>query len=267
MRILCPIDFSTNAVHALHWTVNVLDTLGGGTLEIVHCIIRRSRAGMFIRLDDLIEKEAIKDLDELSRQVVFMSDRIEVLSNVIFHEPKTYISTYAKNHNFDLIVTGTKGLSAIKEMTVGSVTEWAINNSEIPVIAVPEEAPIGQIKKIVFGFKENIDTSLKNIQLLKKLLLDAGASLDLVHVSDQAMQFDEGYLPDPALQGVDFKHTSISCMNGVAKCLSDYCFERKANILCLIHKRQNWLERMFQSSVTKRELFDLHLPLLVFPQD
>ena len=53
-----------------------------------------------------------------------------------FGDPGTKITKFAKALNFDIIVIGTRGMSSIKETFFGSVSNYVIHKSSIPVVIV-----------------------------------------------------------------------------------------------------------------------------------
>ena len=53
-----------------------------------------------------------------------------------FGDPGLNITKFAKSLNFDLIVIGTRGLSSIKEKFLGSVSNYVLHKSSIPVLIV-----------------------------------------------------------------------------------------------------------------------------------
>lgn len=55
---------------------------------------------------------------------------------VDFGDPGLKITKFAKSLNFDLIVIGTRGLSSIKEKFLGSVSNYVLHKSSVPVLIV-----------------------------------------------------------------------------------------------------------------------------------
>ncbi len=53
-----------------------------------------------------------------------------------FGDPGTKITKFAKALNFDIIVIGARGMSRIKETFFGSVSNYVIHKSSIPVVIV-----------------------------------------------------------------------------------------------------------------------------------
>lgn len=53
-----------------------------------------------------------------------------------FGDPGTKITKFAESLNFDIIVIGTRGMSIIKEKFLGSVSNYVLHKSSIPVMII-----------------------------------------------------------------------------------------------------------------------------------
>ncbi|OXM87890.1 universal stress protein [Paenibacillus rigui] len=51
-------------------------------------------------------------------------------------DPSHTVLQYAENHQFDLIVMGSRGLGAIRELFLGSVSHNIVQQSKIPVLVI-----------------------------------------------------------------------------------------------------------------------------------
>ncbi|MBK7854729.1 MAG: universal stress protein [Bacteroidetes bacterium] len=61
------------------------------------------------------------------------------------------IPAYANNIKADLIIMGTHGASGVSEFLIGSNAASVMENSLVPVLAIPEKAKIKELKKIAFA--------------------------------------------------------------------------------------------------------------------
>ena len=53
-----------------------------------------------------------------------------------FGDPGSKITTFANSLNFDIIIIGTRGMSDIKELFLGSVSNYVLHKSSIPVMII-----------------------------------------------------------------------------------------------------------------------------------
>src|SRR5690606_22914508 len=82
----------------------------------------------------------------------------------------------------DIVVVGTKGASGIKEMTIGSNTANLINKQTCPIIAVPQNAIISDLKEIGFASDCSIANYGKELDLLKDIAKANASRISVVHV-------------------------------------------------------------------------------------
>lgn len=84
--------------------------------------------------------DARDDADQAVNNIKSMAAEkgIAVRPNVIEDEhPLQTIRDFIDEHDFDLIVMGTRGRSEFQEYFLGSTTERVIRTSSVPVLAVP----------------------------------------------------------------------------------------------------------------------------------
>jgi nucleotide-binding universal stress UspA family protein len=140
-KILLPTDFSDVAEKALEFAKKMIDV---GTQEVVilHVIKKNS-------LEVIAQYSSIRDLSEVEKEVEGDArkriSRIEkelkqcgfnVTVRIETGFPYSEILRAETEEDVSAIVIGSHGLSNIKEMLLGSVSESVIRNSTKPVIVV-----------------------------------------------------------------------------------------------------------------------------------
>ena len=267
MRVLCPIDFSEASVNACKWIANFLDRIGGGELHICHFVHFDRRAGMFISLHDLLVETATQDLLVLIKSIKLDHPSLEISFKVYISNPKEGIKRVAKKWNCDLICTGTTGLNAIKDLTIGSVSQYTIEHSEMPVIVVPHRMKDFKIDKIALSVDDSQVKSMKSLYFLNDLILRTGASFELVHVgeeNDDPIEYDPSI--DLAFNNVNFEYVRLINYNSVPETLHLYSDNSDVDLLVIVHHKRNWLQRLLHRSTSHDALFRLEIPLLVLAE-
>lgn len=262
MNVLCPTDFSRTSVDAIHYVAQFLTYLNNGRMEILHCINVRSRAGMFIRMDDILSDHAKKDMDLLLQDLHTTYPGLQIDPKVVLEEPKSFIPTYLRNHEFDFVFVGTKGLTSLKDMTVGSVTEILFRKSMTPVLAIPEGYQFTNIDRVVLGIDEDVSNQDMIFSVLEKLLVESNAELHVIYVDRHDQHADD----KPVIQQTSdyrIQFREINAEEEISVVLNDYANKIEADMLCLVHKSRSWLGNFFHKSFVKTELFNLRIPILV----
>ncbi|HEY8946909.1 MAG TPA: universal stress protein [Polyangiaceae bacterium] len=137
-RILVATDFESSAERALDVAVR-LASEGNAELTVLHVyampVVLPSADGVTV-VDALPEVRAIgqQRLDELVARTRARYAR--VTSSLRAGDPKTEILEVAKNSKADLLVLGTEGRRGLARMFLGSVAEYVVRNSTVPVLTI-----------------------------------------------------------------------------------------------------------------------------------
>ncbi len=140
-NVLVPTDGSDCANQALAIGVDVADA-EGAALHLLSAIAIPV-LGVDVWTDrqmDLLEESATELLDEAAK---FADDAgIESTSKTVEYGPSIHkvILTYIEEHDIDLVVVGTHGRTGFDRYVLGSVTDYLVRTSPIPVLTV--RAPV-----------------------------------------------------------------------------------------------------------------------------
>jgi nucleotide-binding universal stress UspA family protein len=137
MKILVPVDGSDQARQAAQWASRrAAESDGTVTLLHVHAIPATEAMGMA-----KLSREQISAIEERHATPSFEGARevmdIEPADTMIaMGDPGAEIVGIAKKHGFEHIVMGSRGLSPLRELLLGSVSEHVIRKSHCPVTIV-----------------------------------------------------------------------------------------------------------------------------------
>ncbi len=135
-KILCPVDFSETSMNALK-SAKELKDIFSAEFEVMHVVpthFIKERAAVGKDTDRITEELFNEARNELQR---FLSDAgIEKSGIVEEGEPFKKIASFSAENNIELIVIGARGLSFIKEMLIGSVTDAVLKSSPCPVLLI-----------------------------------------------------------------------------------------------------------------------------------
>ncbi len=266
MKILCALDFSNCSVNAAHWAAAYLQSKGKGNLSLIHCINLRSRSQMFLKIDDYLEDRAKLDLDLLIKELKDQYPKVNFKAMIYIADPKSLIVQLSVKKSYDLVVLGTKGLTSLKEVTVGSVSAYLIQKLDRPVFVIPEKVKYKPINNIVLGVNNDFTHLAEETQPLKELFDPKEFVLHLVHVKRKHDIMDQYDLhPSSPLHGIQYDYKSLKPDRSISRTLQKYCEENKADTLVMIHTKRNWLKKLFKKSTSRLGLFNIELPFLILP--
>jgi nucleotide-binding universal stress UspA family protein len=138
-RILVPTDFSRPSSHAVSHAI-VLARVYGARLELLHSYGIPARA--MSQYDGALPSDVIETLrDAAARKLLktfekVKSEGVDVDMRVTDTPPAEAISGWATRLSVQLIVMGTRGLSGLKHVVLGSVAERTVRLAPCPVMTV-----------------------------------------------------------------------------------------------------------------------------------
>jgi len=264
MKILCPVDFSKASINAFKYALKLGDFLGATLVEVTHC--HYSTPGRKVG-SPVSEVGALQDkLSELvqSHEGQFSG---KIGSSFFKGDPLDVLSPYLKAMGHDLVVVGTRGLTQVRDMTIGSFTEELIFSLETPILVVPNTFQFSGLNQIVFAIDGQPISSSNTVQMLVGLAGKTEANLHVVHVvQDQNTAGDKLKGIDKYLDQITYDFRSVPAQGSVTKTLDIFCDEQEADLLSMVHRDRGWMINIFHKSTVKEELFHLKTPLLVLPE-
>jgi universal stress protein A len=145
-KILCPIDFSQHANRVVEWATHLAEEHGAEVLLLhaYHLPVEfQQLEGAYLPADfwDSVKEEAERALATYGDRL--RSAKIGVQEIVREGYPASVIEDEALQQKVDLIVIGSRGLSGLKHLLLGSIAERVVQKSHCPVLTVnhPEDEP------------------------------------------------------------------------------------------------------------------------------
>jgi nucleotide-binding universal stress UspA family protein len=143
-KILVPVDFSDHSAKALEAAIGLAKQFGGATIQLLHCypinVGGVSPYGIVIpeSFDRECREAASRQLDQWADKV--RSEGVPVECTVTSRFPSEAIAMLAEDLSADLIVMGTRGLTGVKHVLLGSVAERTLRVAPCPVLTVKDGA-------------------------------------------------------------------------------------------------------------------------------
>jgi nucleotide-binding universal stress UspA family protein len=144
--ILVPVDFSSCSRQGLQYAIGFANEFAARMI-LLHAIylgyIYSSEGTAIYDIPGLHEaarKNAERQMRKLVRTVNFGSAKFETM----FTEgsPVSDICAFAKDHDTDLIITSTHGLTGLQRVLIGSVAEKVVRHAPCSVLVVPSHPKI-----------------------------------------------------------------------------------------------------------------------------
>jgi nucleotide-binding universal stress UspA family protein len=266
-HILVPFDFSHNSRNALSYAAK-LAKLAKADVTVLHAYDRAAvLEGM---TTEGTEAGMQKELHHL--QSHFGLPESVVFAKTIEGELVDVVSEFLSTNNVDLIVMGTRGASGLQEILVGSRTVELLQEIEVPLLIVPEQASSKAISKILLcsDLKEVEDDN--NLDLVKELALLFNAKVRIAHVHQHGeVSTYENQLERARELSVFRPEVDVAYLQIKGKTILDgirYYLQHKGDIdlLVMINRKHSFINSLFQVNHTHKMAYHTHLPLLVLPE-
>jgi nucleotide-binding universal stress UspA family protein len=184
--ILCPVDFSPLSADALRLAARIgqscsrsLIALHAQRFEVPPYLTESQTQQIETEL-----RSSLQNAREALRQ--FASEAVEGDAPEVRIEqsdPREAILRVAESSGSGLIVMGTHGRAGFQRLTLGSVAEYVVHTSKIPVLTIRSGNSTQPISKIVCAVNDS-ETSRKALQYAARLAQCWRAHLTVVHVRD-----------------------------------------------------------------------------------
>jgi nucleotide-binding universal stress UspA family protein len=139
--ILVPVDFSDCSREGLRYAIGFANEFGARIilLHATYLGYIYSSEGTAIYDIPALQKAARKNAQRQMRQLVRAVNFEGVKFETAFTDgsPVSDICSFAKEHDVDLIITSTHGLTGLKHALIGSVAEQVVRRASCSVLVVP----------------------------------------------------------------------------------------------------------------------------------
>lgn len=277
-RILFPTDFSQAAKAAFVYALRFADSFDA-ELILLHVydlpiVDTPPMPEMTKEIFDIVEmnqfesfRDELPELHKIAEKKGLGHVRIK---NMLLYGDLVYnINKVTKDEDVDFIVMGTKGASGLRETFIGSTTASVISNSDVPVLAIPEEAEFHhRIKNIAFTtqYREKDNDALKSaLEIADKFK----ATIQCLYIKnpDDPTDIDERI----AEWRMYYREKNIDFFNiagdHIEQTILDFIESQHVDMLVMRKHKRGFFEGLFHRSLTKKMAYHTKVPLLVFHEN
>ena len=253
MKILCPTDYSMNAMSALETAIYYTKLLDA-ELHIVNIYGK--------------EPEMVDSTIKLNQMLAGISaiseGYIVPIVEVIEGHASEEIIQYANRNEIDLIVMGTKGLNSIKNILFGSVTNNVASISNTPVLVVPQELAAEFNTHMLLAIDDQELTHEDAFKVPLEIAKSNDVKIDILHIQKkkETLPFDPflfAFLKDRAGE------VYLVPGSNVTQEIKNFTEKEKTGLLIMIRRPKSFFSRLLKVGNTEQEAFMTNTPLLILP--
>lgn len=273
-KILIPTDFSDNSLNAIKYASELFKhgpteifLLYAYSDEVYEAKIRLAD-GIFENLKEETRKKAEKFLQDLKQQVLGISPNPKhtIHTKAEFGMLVDSVNDLVEKENIDVVVMGTKGKTADKQITFGSNTLQVIKYVKCPVLAIP--AVYGDVhpKNILFSTDFLLPYKRRELKLLSTLAKFFVSKINFLYVSkfptlSLRQQDNKAFLESSFEDNkIEFIHKNEK---DVTKAINTYISENPVDMLVMVNTRHSYLENILYQSTIEKIGLHIDIPFLV----
>lgn len=172
--------------------------------------------------------------------------------------------TIAEN-NIWLIVMGTKGETFANNIVFGSNVFKVLEEVNCPVLIIPREAEYKNLQKIAYA-TDFRSSDLDIIKWLYEFADPLKVELILVHISSDTITDRDIINSQEKIYKAQFPKTSVQLYEGenIKDSLHKVAEQADLSMLALLHRRHEFFESLFHSSVSHKMIRHTEIPVLIF---
>lgn len=268
-RIIATTDFSKSATHAVHFAAQLAQATGA-RLHLFHAFhvpVPVSDVPVVPDMESL-QKDFDATLEKLANELAAKYGIIPAFKSDMGYTVQQ-LEEYCDVCNADLVVMGMRGHGKLAEVLLGSTSTDFVRNSKVPVLIVPEDAVYKVPRNI--GLSTDLhEESMRTYRPLKELAGIYNSRIFILNVvKGKAIP---GY--DQSVTGIQLDHYFETMEhlfffpenNDVIGGIEQFITKYNVDWLAVVPHKHNFMERLFQKSITKKMAFHTHIPVLVLPE-
>ncbi|OWA35326.1 universal stress protein [Saccharibacillus sp. O16] len=135
-RILLAADGSKNAMRAAEEAAKLARLMPEAVIEVLYVVDQGKVREEVMRASNQAELEENRNRRLEPVLELLINRGVQYRSSIIHGDPGPTIVQHAAKHRIDLIVIGSRGLNALQEFVLGSVSHKVVKRASCPVLVV-----------------------------------------------------------------------------------------------------------------------------------
>lgn len=267
-KILIPTDFSLVADNATQYAIEIA-TAFKSELFLYHVFYMKR--GDY-NLDFSEEEQPFKKKVNLKMKKT--KEKFEEIINQkeLTIKTKTYqgsifslFGSTVKKDGIGLIVMGSKGASGLSKVIFGSVAATALDISEVPLLVIPPKYSFQPLRHIVLAI-DHKEFSPHLLLPLQELAVKFGAKVTILNVINTDSNKKTKREKNIGLDNVETTYREIPISKSINESINLFIEKENCDLLCMMRRNKGFFESMYKGSVTKNQVYNTEVPLLVLPE-
>jgi nucleotide-binding universal stress UspA family protein len=263
-NILIPTDFSENSLNAIQYATSFFKNC-----KCTFYLLHVNEINHLQPFDRSNVTESRNQLQSLIHKIEKVSENeshnffgITASGNIV-----DAIRTEMERKHIDLIVMGTKGITGIKKVAVGSNTTDVITKVKCNTLVIPEGAKFSGISNVALPTDYNIFYGAKILETISDILEMFEAKIHIIHLAKKKEVIVGDEVQNKELLQDYFmedNHRFMSLTNrNLDKAIQECVEKHEIKLIAMIAKNIHFFQQIFFSSNTSNTRYQKEIPFLV----
>lgn len=214
-----------------------------------------------------IEEESKHLLEKVKQEIKDECDnKIKIYTESIYGETSREISKLIIKLNPYLIIFGTKGVSGIERLFLGSTSLEVLRSTNKPILIITPEVKYQKIKKIGIAVDFEKSTETITLKIIRDIINIYKSKLTVVHVDYERHHFTaetpmETLNVDNLLSEFNPEYKYIENKD-VSAGIEEFINDNEIDIIVVYPKKHTWFEKLFEKSITRAIIHKASKPVL-----
>lgn len=273
-KILFPTDFSKTSLNAFSYALHFASKINAEIITLhvysLPSVTTMENYDFLLQTYDLTELSEFENYKNEVPKLKKIAKKLNLehvpMSHVLQQgDAKIEILNAARHEKPDFIIIGTKGASGLKEVFLGTIAEKVINQSKVPVLAIPEDAKFKGIKKILYIAElENLE--IDKLAKVCRIATLFNADIQTLQVRPHKDEEEDLLLNEwkKHFENDPVRFTILHS-NAAEDIVTEYIETCHIDLtVMLIHHKDFW-QRLFLYSLSRNMAYHTTVPLLSLP--
>lgn len=273
LKILLPTDFSKNSTNAISYAMQFF-TKWKCTFYILHV----QKTSDYITGDlmaatpkTMVYKAVMKDSEKKLLELIETLKKTEFVKSykfqplVDFDSLTDAVKQTIKAHKIDLIVMGSNGASDAKEAFFGSNTLQLVRSIASPILIIPNNFQYKTIRNVLFSIQTKTIFLLKEVKILKEILVKYNAKLNVLLSMEQPNMAEEERLKNGIHNLFSEFNYQFNSIIGIptSEAITSYEQLISIDLNAIFMDKEKFIDRLIFGSQNKLIAEESEIPLLV----
>jgi nucleotide-binding universal stress UspA family protein len=286
-RILVPVNFTYYSENAVYYALQIaaelksdikllnayLDPLGTPQTYLESYAYQLNLSSVISEVEEETNKSLKAMAERLKETIAKRKIKgVNVSYDLLKGNSVDAILSYARDYKPGIIIMGTRGSEIGGFRSLGSITSEIIKKAKTPVIAVPKGYDGYEFKppKRVLYATNFHNTDYSALRRLISFVKPFNSKIFCIHASlddfDSIDELQMKKIKEYLFSSMDDFKVECGILNtyDLPKGIESFIEEKDIDVLAVTTHQKSFFKRLFEPSITKKFLFQTHIPLLVF---